>query len=202
MNLRCTSAQLADYLLESEVVNYRHPLIQAKAKQLAASNMGEVDQVKATFEYVRDEIKHSWDIQSARVTCIASDVLRWREGICYAKAHLLATLLRAQGIPTGFCYQKLTLGDTPETGYCLHALNAVYLKSLGKWLRLDARGNKPGVNAQFSIYSEKSAFPIRPEHGEMDEGWIHCEPHPATVKALSEGTNALDIYRFGLPIDL
>ena len=97
----------------------------------------------------------SWDIQSSRVTCKASDVLYYKEGICYAKANLLAALLRSQGIPTGFCYQRLMLFDTPDKGYCIHALNAVYLASINRWIRLDARGNKPGVKAEFSILHEQ-----------------------------------------------
>ena len=68
-------------------------------------------------------------------------------GICWAKSNLFAALLRANNIPAGICYQRLTLGDTPDTGYCIHALNAVYIKSINKWIRLDARGNKNGINA-------------------------------------------------------
>jgi hypothetical protein len=48
-------------------------------------------------------------------------------------------LLHACGIPTGICYQHITLGDVPETGFCIHALNAVYIKSLDRWIHLDAR---------------------------------------------------------------
>ena len=33
---------------------------------------------------------------------------------------------------------------------------------------LDARGNKAGVNAQFSMEKEQLAFPIRPKIGEVD----------------------------------
>lgn len=44
-----------------------------------------------------------------RVTCSASDVLQHRSGICYAKSNLLAALLRKEGIPTRFCYQRLIL---------------------------------------------------------------------------------------------
>ena len=76
---------------------------------------------------MRDEIKHSWDVQDKRVTKSASDVLEQGVGICWAKANLLAALLRACGIPAGICYQRLTLGDVPETGFCIHALNAVYI---------------------------------------------------------------------------
>jgi len=57
---------------------------------------------------------------------------------------LLAAILRGMDIPAGICYQKLTLYDKPEDGYCIHALNSVYLKDLGKWVRIDARGNKEG----------------------------------------------------------
>jgi len=39
------------------------------------------------------------------VTCSASEVLREGTGICFAKSHLLAALLRAVGIPAGLCYQ-------------------------------------------------------------------------------------------------
>jgi len=39
---------------------------------------------------------------------------------------------------------------------------------MNKWVRLDARGNKTGVDAQFSIDEEKLAFPINEELGEKD----------------------------------
>lgn len=74
------------------------------------------------------------------------------------KSQFLAALLRANGIPSGFSYQHLILGLTPDTGYCIHALNTAYLDSLGKWLRLDARGNKKNVHAEFSLDEEKLAF--------------------------------------------
>jgi hypothetical protein len=35
--------------------------------------------------------------------------------------------MRGAGIPAGICYQKLTRGATPDTGYCIHALNTIYL---------------------------------------------------------------------------
>ncbi len=56
------------------------------------------------------QIGCSADINGKVVTCKASEVLRYKEGICNAKAHLLATILRANGIPSGFCYQRLILG--------------------------------------------------------------------------------------------
>src|SRR5579864_8378057 len=129
MHLTCESSLLEDYLCEQEVVDYSHPLIQ-EAMHLAGASPAttpgaETERIRKAFEFVRDSIHHSWDIQSPQVTCKASEVLHYGEGLCYAKSHLLAALLRAQGIPTGFCCQRLAAGATPEMGYNLHGLNAV-----------------------------------------------------------------------------
>ncbi len=48
--------------------------------------------------------------------------------------------------------------DTTEKGYCLRVFNGVFLRSLDRWIRIDARGNKPGIQAQFSINGEILAF--------------------------------------------
>lgn len=42
----------------------------------------------------------------------------------------LAALLRANGVPAGLCYQRLTVA-ADGSPYCLHGLNAVYLKQHG-----------------------------------------------------------------------
>ena len=126
----------------------------------------EIEKVKTAFHFVRDHLSHSWDIQCERVTLTASEVLKYREGICYAKSNLLASLLRAQGIPAGFCYQRLIIFDTPDKGYSLLALNGSYIKSIDKWIRLDARGNKLGVQSEFSTEEEKLGFTV---DGEFDE---------------------------------
>ena len=193
MHLLVESAVVEDYLGENEVVNYSHPLVQETLCQIQTSGASETERIRETFEFVRDTIPHSWDIQSPHVTCKASEVLQYGTGICYAKAHLLAALLRAQGIPTGFCYQRLTRETTPETGYALHGLNAVYFSSEARWIRLDARGNKPGVQAEFSTTQEKLAFPVRPELGEIDYPTIFAQPHPKAVHALQGHADSLSV---------
>ncbi|NGP45387.1 transglutaminase family protein [Bacillaceae bacterium SIJ1] len=199
MNFFCESTNLSDYLLESPEVDYTHPLVQATTKELFTSTQTEIEKTKIAFEFVRDQIAHSWDIQSQRVTYHASEVLAYREGICYAKSHLLAAILRSQMIPTGFCYQRLMLFDTPEKGYCVHALNPVYLQSVGRWVRLDARGNKQGIDAQFSLEKEKIAFAPQEAFDEIDYSTIFVKPHPATTAVLLENTDAIDMYRYRLP---
>lgn len=199
MKLICESNFINDYLLELPEVNYSHPLIQDKAKELFHFSQSEIEKAKIAFEYVRDEIAHSYDILGKQVTCIASDVLKYKEGICYAKANLLAALLRSQGIPTGFCYQRLMLFDTPESGYCIHALNAVFFTSVNKWVRLDARGNKEGVDAQFSMDEEKIAFSVQEENGEKDYPVIYVKPNPKTIAVLKEHIDPIEMYRCYLP---
>ncbi len=50
--------------------------------------------------------------------------------------------------------------------FCLHGLIAVYLNEHG-WYRIDARGNKAGVDAQFSPPIEQLAFSTNID-GEFD----------------------------------
>lgn len=155
---------------------------------------------RRVFHFVRDEVSHSWDIQSRRMSRSATDALRNREGICYAKSHLVAALLRRFGIPTAVCYQRLTLLDDDSAGYVVHALNAVYIG--GRWSRLDARGNKPGVAAEFSLDEEKLAFPIRSHYDEVDYTVLFAEPHPAIIQTLTTNDDTLVMYQKRLPSQL
>ncbi|UJF32471.1 transglutaminase-like domain-containing protein [Paenibacillus hexagrammi] len=202
MSLILESQIINDYLIVTDEVDFEHHLIAELTIKLEASSQDQVDFIKKSYEYVRDEIDHSWDIQSSRITCSASEALIHKEGICYAKANLLCAILRRAGIPSGFCYQRLTLGETPDTGYCIHALNAVYVQKLGKWIRLDSRGNKPGVYAEFSLNEEKLAFPIREDYDEVDYLTIYTSPNAKTIKALKSSTDCIEMYLHGLPNQL
>src|SRR5262245_12914668 len=148
-----------EYLKETEIIDWRHPKILRLAEMLA-SESDALQTARRCFEWVRDQIRHSYDYRLNQVTCRASEVLEAGTGICYAKSHLLAALLRANSIPAGFCYQRLSLGlslDESGVRFCLHGLNALFLPELG-WYRVDARGNKPEVDAQFRPPVEQLAF--------------------------------------------
>jgi transglutaminase-like putative cysteine protease len=176
-----SSPAMQRYLTASTYIDFDTPDVLATARRLAEGARSEADVARACFEFVRDEIRHSVDFKSNPVTCKASDVLRHRTGYCYAKSHLLAALLRANGIPAGLCYQRLSVGDSGAP-YCLHGLNAVWLKDVG-WYRIDARGNKPGVDARFAPPMEKLAFATRTREERMlPEIW--AEPLPVVVEAL------------------
>ena len=176
----------AEYLSVSKYINWSEQSILSKADEFKHKYVDEISLIKAIYEFVRDNIKHSWDVQDKRVTKSATEVLEQGVGICWAKANLHAALLRACGIPAGICYQRLTLGDVPETGFCIHALNAVYIKSLNRWIRLDARGNKEGVNAQLSVDEEQLAFPIRPKLGEVDDYTVYPNPDEKVLERLQK----------------
>lgn len=136
---------------------------------------------KNCFEYVRDEIRHSGDYKNNITTTRASEVLKHKTGWCYAKAFLLAGLLRANGIPTGFAYQRLSCSEYKPDIYCLHGLNYIHLKEHG-WYRVDARGNKEGVDAQFMPPVEKLAFEVGENEFDLSENL--SEPLPVVVEAL------------------
>ena len=182
--MKTFSEDINEYLKCDEVIDFYYNDVSKLADQLYSESESETEFVKMAYEYVRDMISHSADISADTVTCSASEVLKAGHGICFAKSHLLAAILRSKSVPAGFCYQKLILDDETAPVLIYHGLNGVYLREYGKWIRLDARGNKPGVNAQFSIDSEMLAFPIRPEKGEVDVPVIYADPDTEIVKTL------------------
>jgi len=173
------------FLKETDIIDYSSPEIQKLAAALSKECTTDIKIAQKCFEYVRDEIKHSGDYKDDIITCKASDVLKYKTGWCYAKSHLLAALLRVNNIPCGLSYQRLTISDDGSGDkFSLHGLNSVYLKDIG-WYRIDARGNKTGVNAEFKPPYEKLAFPIR-FNGEKDFTKIYSEPLDVIVNALTK----------------
>ncbi|MEJ2372710.1 MAG: transglutaminase family protein [Sulfurimonas sp.] len=172
---------MKQFLKESEYVDFSDPTVKELAQKLSQNLNSDVSIARACLLYVRDEIKHSGDYKDQISTYKASDVLKHKTGWCYAKSILLAALLRVNGIPTGFCYQRLSCSEYRDDIYCLHGLNAIYLEKYG-WYRVDARGNKEGVDAQFDPPNEKLAFALQEHEYDIDE--IYDEPLDVVIKAL------------------
>lgn len=190
---------MAAYLAADDVVDHGHPLVQETADALWTATGDAHSYAKVAFEFVRDAIPHSADSGDDRVSWRASDVLATRNGICYAKSHALTALLRARGIPAGLCYQRLA--DDDGSNPVLHGLVALRLPGAGDWSRVDPRGNKPGVEAQFTLDREQLAFPVRPELGEIDYPELYAAAHPAALKALQESADRTQLWR-NLPTGL
>lgn len=178
------------YLAASEYIDFDHPLVLAKAAELAEGAQSEHELVDRCFRFVRDRIEHSWDHRRNPVTRRASEALVHGTGYCYAKSHLLAALLRANGVPAGLCYQRLSVGESGPP-YCLHGLNAVWLSHHG-WYRIDARGNKPGVSAEFAPPVERLAFHVR-EGEERDFSEVLPTPLDVVIRALEAYDDVADV---------
>ena len=177
-----SSNNLNNYLQSSKFIDWDETSVQELAMNLAGTETNNEIISRKCFEFVRDQIKHSMDFQLNPVTCKASDVLKYRTGFCYAKSHLLAALLRANGIPAGLCYQRLK--NTDGITYCLHGLNAVYLDRSG-WYRIDPRGNNETFFSEFCPPRERLAFSLT-EQGEIDLHEIYTEPLEIIINVLSK----------------
>ncbi len=201
MNIIQHSNKIEEYLKEDEVIDYKNEALVELADTLFEKANNELEYIKIVYEFVRDNISHSADINEDIITCTASEVLKAGHGICFAKSHLLAALLRCKSIPTGFCYQKLILDDQTAPVLIYHGLNGVYIKELKKWIRLDARGNKDGVNAQFSIETEQLAFSIRQEMGEVDSFVVYSKPDVKILEKLRQNKTRTELWD-NLPTEL
>ncbi|UKY48883.1 transglutaminase-like domain-containing protein [Streptomyces inhibens] len=192
MELIQNTPDISAYLAASDVIDHEHPLVRATAATLSADAPDAYAYAKAAFTFVRDTIPHSYDTGDLRVTWRASDVLGQGTGICYAKSHALAALLRARGIPAALCYQKL--------GF-VHGLVAVKLPGEERWARQDPRGNIPGIDAQFRLDREQLAYTARPECNELDHPVLFAEPHAAVLQCLREAVDRPHLWQL-LPTDL
>lgn len=176
----------AEYLGADDIIQSEDPSVIALGRRLRAEHLANADLARAAFEWVRDEVSHAYDVQDSRVTLTATEVLGERVGLCYAKSHLLTAILRSQGIPAGLCYQRL---GSPETGHVVHGLVAIHLD--GRWSRQDPRGNKPGVDAQFSLGEERLAWATDTSRGERDYPRIYPSPAAEVVTTLLAADNVL-----------
>lgn len=201
MNISPSTDNLEAYLKEDEVIDFGNEDIVKLADLLSQNTNSEIEYIKVAYEFVRDKISHSADINEDIITCSASEVLKAGHGICFAKSHLLAALLRCKGIPAGFCYQKLILDDETAPVLIYHGLNGVYLEKHKKWIRLDARGNKKGVNAQFLVDEEQLAFPVRSEKGEEDGFVIYSDPDVKILEQLRNNKTRTELWD-DLPTEL
>jgi transglutaminase-like putative cysteine protease len=189
------SSPTPDFLRESRVVDYTNADIRSLASALSADDA--TTTAKRCFDWVRDHIEHSMDFHREEVTCVASEVLRMGTGLCFAKSHLLVAFWRANQIPAGFCYQRLTLHG-PNPPYCTHGFTAVWLDDHG-WYRCDARGNsRPEIHCEFMPGQENLAYPTS-YNGEQTYPDVWAEPWPDLIAAM-EKLQSISQYR-SHPID-
>lgn len=160
------SRDLGRYLEDTITIDWQSPALMQTAGALLAEHEGADARLEVLFRFVRDDVSHASDVHPEHATCRASEVLRERHGICYAKSHLLAGLLRYAGFPTGFCYARLASGSQ-RSGFVLHGFNAVYWAPSESWLFLDASGREGAPEASVRFEAPWGLpFAVDPEAGE------------------------------------
>lgn len=205
------SPNISAYLEASEFIDFDHPKVRIIADYLQERLMQrvslepnkilydpELELARLTYLLVRDEVAFTYDIGKQDVTIKASDVLTKKHSGCFGKSHLLAALMRANGIPAAVCYQYLRLDDGDNAPLILHALNAICPESVGRWFRLDARGNNDSVSAEFCIDEERIAYPVDPGRGETDLSLLFAKPDYSVIRVLNQYTDA-SVLRLHLP---
>ncbi len=192
------SDDLGRYLEDTITIDWQTPAMMSAAKGLLEELRQPEDRVRRLFEFVRDEIDHSFDIETNAQTCRASEVLKERTGLCYAKSHLLAGFLRYAGFPTGFCYVRMA--DDERLGqFVLHGFNAVYWTATSSWIYLDARGNRNEIETECRFEAPWSlAYWPDFEAGESFLPLIYKRPGKRIVDLL-ERAPSFDLVRQNLP---
>lgn len=75
------------FLAADEVVQAGHPAVRAAAARLREGRTGDdAGFARAAYEFVRDQVRHSFDADDPRVTVAAAEVLEQRVGLCYRNA--------------------------------------------------------------------------------------------------------------------
>ncbi len=219
---------LGRYLEDTITIDWQTPSVAECARRLLAEASSRPRaRIERLFGFVRDEIAHTFDLDEAAlaaraattvagfppafvkrgIACRASEVLALGHGLCFAKSHLLAALLRFAGHPTGFCYVRL--GDDERPGrFVLHGFVACHLADESRFILLDPRGNRGRPGGPGAIGSEcrfsppySLAFAPDPERGEALLPTIFKRPGKRIVDLL-ERVPDLEILRRSLPDSL
>lgn len=168
------------YLACSPVIACTHPAIRTRARELIRGTSTENEQIEQLYTFVRDEIAHSVDIGQSQLITKTPQIMTAGHALCFGKSHLFVALCRSVGIPAGLCYQRLKKEDG---SYVLHGLTAVWLEDQERWIRLDPRGNKHGINARFNpAGDEQIAYPAMEDPGEWFDPHIYPEPWLAVIR--------------------
>jgi transglutaminase-like putative cysteine protease len=128
-------------LQETTYCDFNHPDILALAKKLAEHGPDPEKITKATFKYVRDNIRFGCDLVQVK----ASETLAKGYGPCWSKALLLVALLRSNKIPSRMAFNLVkrdfmrpAMGEACETLHETekHCFALVQLNE--KWVAVDA----------------------------------------------------------------
>lgn len=181
------------YLECTEVIDFDSPEVQEVCSQFEQYKDDQLLLAEKVFDFVQNKFPHTSDCKRTELSITASDVIKNGHGICMAKSHLLAAILRNFKIPTGFCYQILCAKK--HNHFYPHGFNAVYFEKLGRWIRLDARGIKPGQNAKFSIDQEFLAYQPDNFKNEVDLPMYFTAPFKGMIDCMKKCADKPEFFK-------
>jgi transglutaminase-like putative cysteine protease len=180
---------ITPYLACSQLIACTHPAIRTRAQQLIRGAYDESEGINNLYSYVRDEIAHSVDIGQSMLVWKPVQIISSGHALCFGKSHLLTALCRVIGIPAGLCYQRIKKGNG---SYILHGLVAIWFEDDERWIRLDARGNKPGIDARFNPHGdEQIAYPVIDDPGEWMDPYVYVEPWDSVIHLLESSGDVM-----------
>jgi Transglutaminase-like enzymes, putative cysteine proteases len=121
-------SELLPYLYPNQYVNFNaNSATVKKSEELAVGVTSNLAMVEKIYNYVVGNI--SYDTQKAQTVKsgylpVVDTILQSKKGICFDYAAVMATMLRAQGIPT-----RLEVGYVSNGAY--HAWISTYIKDVG-----------------------------------------------------------------------
>lgn len=181
----------SDYLECNDIIDYDNLLVQHTANQLTNGLSDNISKVSVIYEFTRDHVFHSFQIDVTSITIKASEVLDQGHGTCFAKAHLFAALMRAAGIPAGFCYQIRY--DNNFERLVVHGFNGVYIEELEKWVRIDSCMNIDDADGSFDLIKEHTVQTINKNLGEEDDYIVYSSPSKRILKLFSNSETLEDL---------
>lgn len=134
-------SEFSPFLCPNQYVNYNGQSDAVKkSMDLCYYAESDIEKLAVVYQWIIEHV--DYDMQKAETVQsgylpVVDEILTEKKGICFDYAALLATMLRAQGIPT-----KLVVGTVSEDDLN-HAWNEVYLKNMG-WVtvKLKFEGNQ------------------------------------------------------------
>lgn len=126
-----------------------------KSFGLCMNAKSDLDKVKSIYNFIIRNVAYDYNKLNNVSTDYKPDpdeTLRTGKGICFDYAALMATMLRAQGIPT-----KLVIGSA--VGAPSHSWNEVYIQGKG-WITLGIQsfGGWKRMDATFGVQASKESF--------------------------------------------
>jgi hypothetical protein len=156
---------------EKLLSDFRNPIVEAKAAELAKQKTTRLEKLESIFSYVRDEIKFGFPSKWDKVK--ASETIGYRIGYCNTKATLFVALCRALDIPArvhcGLIDFRIMQGIVPSFAFRFipeaGSHSWVDLQIGGEWKQIDSYINdKP--------FYDKALKKLRDDHQSL--GYSIC----------------------------